>query len=638
MQDQLSVSPHLSHRKEIDGLRALAISGVLLFHFFPNTLPLGYLGVDLFFVISGFLITHLINKQLLANQFSFFNFYLKRIRRILPAMLAMLIATSVAAVFILLAPDLERYAQSQLATLGFFANIYFWRTGGYFSTSDELKPLLHMWSLGVEEQYYLFFPAILIFIFKIFRNYQLRLASLFIIILCSYSLNIYITNIGGSNPAFFLLPTRIWQFSIGSFFALHVPKLQTRNFSPDLISWIGLILIILNFIFPIPQLPSASLMVIGAGLILWNKLDSDSTFNRLLVTKPIQNLGLFSFSIYLLHWPILVFLKYIYVDHLPIYLLAFGLLATILLSYCSWKYIENPFRKIFSTKVVFIFIFIFYPILIGYSIFILSHKGLPNRDSSLANSIASAIDSNYRCPADSYRIYGASRSCLIGDTKELPFLGLLGNSHAQMYAPAVINLLKDRHQSGLIIPLNGCLPTIDLNISMECLKMAQMNYQTIIADTNLKTIIIAMTWYSDNLVDKLGNQISDSDFKLREKSIISLIYSLSKAEKDIYLVGPIAIPNFDLASIVSRELKFKNENTPTFIPREIFDKQFNSILSSLSAQLKHKLIAPHEIFCDQRVCNFADFHGSFFSDSTHLSFYGAQKVTNSFAPIFEAQR
>jgi peptidoglycan/LPS O-acetylase OafA/YrhL len=175
------------------------------------------LGVDLFFVISGYLITKLLQDQLLTNTFSYLLFYLKRIRRIFPALLVMLCITSIAAALVLNAPDLERYAKSQLATLSFVANIYFWRTGGYFSTTNELKPLLHMWSLGVEEQFYLFFPLVLAITLKQFKTTYGRLAIIALISACSYLVNIYLTAIGGANPVFFLLPTRIWQFGFGCF-------------------------------------------------------------------------------------------------------------------------------------------------------------------------------------------------------------------------------------------------------------------------------------------------------------------------------------------------------------------------------------------------------------------------------------
>ena len=157
-----------SRRIDIDVLRAISVISVIVFHLDKSFFPLGYLGVDIFFVISGYLITKIIIRELDNKQFSFRNFYLRRIRRILPALLIVLFTTLLVAFSILLTSDFKVFTESLLASLGFFPNIYFWITGGYFGSNDELKPLLHLWSLGVEEQFYLFFPIVFLFIFKNF--------------------------------------------------------------------------------------------------------------------------------------------------------------------------------------------------------------------------------------------------------------------------------------------------------------------------------------------------------------------------------------------------------------------------------------------------------------------------------------
>ena len=261
--------------------------------------------------------------------------------------------------------------------------------------------------------------------------------------------------------------------------------------------------------------------------------------------------------------------------------------------------------------------------------------GFPNRDSKLTNAISAAVDSNYRCPPSSYRLYGASRACLIGESGVTPTIALLGNSHAQMYAPALNKQLINNHQAGLIIPLNGCLPTLDFNISLDCLKMAKANYETLTKDRSIEKVVIAMTWYSDELMDDQGVAISDTQFSYRKKSVLLLIDGLTKAGKTVYLVGPIAIPNFDFASLASRNLKFGEGQIPFSTPRDIFDAKFGLLISDLSINLKNRFISPHELLCEQYQCNFADAEGAYFSDSNHLSSYGVEKVQDLFKPIFE---
>lgn len=624
-----------NHRSDIDALRALAVLAVIGFHFFPSVFPYGFLGVDLFFVISGYLITKLLQDQLLTNTFSYLLFYLKRIRRIFPALLVMLCITSIAAAFVLTAPDLERYAKSQLATLSFVANIYFWRTGGYFSTTDELKPLLHMWSLGVEEQFYLFFPLVLAITLKLFKTTYGRLAIIALISACSYLVNIYLTSIGGANPVFFLLPTRIWQFGFGCFFAV-MPLIELKRYriNSTIVFSFALLLIGANLVAPTTAIPSATFLSLGAGLILWNGLNQQSTLSQICSAKPIQIIGLSSFSLYLWHWPILVFLKYIYIDELSTVVLLAALIFTFAISYLSWTYIENPFRRANSIKSLLLFVASIYLILASFALLAIASAGYPGRDSNLINSISSAIDSNYRCPPSSYRLYGASRSCLIGDAVTKPSIALLGNSHAQMYAPAIEQSLAKNKLAGLIIPLNGCLPTVDINISQDCLKMATVNYEALKNDGSIKTVVIAMTWYTDNLVDGDDKAIVDANFSYREKSILSLMHDLSKAGKSVYLVAPIAIPNFDFASQASRALKFNKDGIPFSIPRAEFDKKYGPLIASLSNKLGANLIKPHEVFCDKNECFFADSEGAYFSDSNHISSYGAKKIHKEFDPIF----
>jgi len=323
----------LNYRREIDGLRALAIVPVIVFHFFPSKFPLGYLGVDLFFVISGYLITRIMIDKHETKTFSFRDFYVRRARRILPATLSVLIVTSLFSIGLLSSTDLLRYTESLVATLSFVANIYFWRTGGYFGTNDELKPLLNMWSLGVEEQFYLIFPIVLFAIFRVIRKRQFQLLAIACLAVSSFVLNTYMLSIGWSNPAFFLLPTRIWQFAVGAYIALRASDGADKIRSTGIFAVLGILLISANYYSISTALPSSTLMTIGIGLILWWGVPANTLVGRFLTLKPIVFLGLISFSLYLWHWPILVFIRYFYIETPPISILIFGLLSTLVLSY-----------------------------------------------------------------------------------------------------------------------------------------------------------------------------------------------------------------------------------------------------------------------------------------------------------------
>jgi peptidoglycan/LPS O-acetylase OafA/YrhL len=205
----------MRYRSEIDGLRAIAVSLVLIFHFFPTFAPNGFIGVDLFFVISGYVITSQIYRQMRDDDFSFRAFFLRRIRRILPLVFTVVTATMIAGYFILLPSDFEQFTASAVAVSTFWSNIFFWRDGGYFGSADKLKPLLHMWSLSVEEQFYILLPPFLWLLFKLGRGGQLAiLCGVGVMTALSFVLYAGLHAIGGATPAFFLTPSRIWQAEI----------------------------------------------------------------------------------------------------------------------------------------------------------------------------------------------------------------------------------------------------------------------------------------------------------------------------------------------------------------------------------------------------------------------------------------
>ena len=337
----------MKYRAEIDGLRALAVFPVILFHAGFEWFSGGFVGVDVFFVISGYLITTIIISEMAEEKFSFVNFYERRARRILPA-LFFVMAICLPFAWLWLSPsDLKDFGQSLVAVSTFSSNILFWREGGYFNTASELKPLLHTWSLAVEEQYYILFPIFLMLTWRLGIKWILILLSIV------FFVSLGIAQWGAYNKpsaTFLLLPTRGWELLVGVFAAFYLKyntHLKSHSFNQAL-SLLGIGMIVYSIIAfdettPIPSL-YALIPTIGTGLLILCAVPK--TFaHRLLSLKYIVGIGLVSYSAYLWHQPILAFARYKYVDFLSTPVLLCLCALSILSAWFSWRFIEKPIRN-----------------------------------------------------------------------------------------------------------------------------------------------------------------------------------------------------------------------------------------------------------------------------------------------------
>jgi peptidoglycan/LPS O-acetylase OafA/YrhL len=337
----------MNYRREIDGLRALAILPVILFHAGFELFSGGFVGVDVFLVISGYLITTIILAELEQEKFSIVNFYDRRARRILPALfLVMLVCIPFA--WVLLTPaDLNSFAKSLIAVLLFVSNIFFWRDGGYFETAAELKPLLHTWSLAVEEQFYFLFPLLLMFLGKLGKRWIL--ATLIFVFLASFTLAQWGAD-AKPDASFYLLPTRGWELLIGSFAAFYLSRVNRKELSKglsDVLGWLGVTLILFAvFAFskatPFPSL-YALVPTLGSVLIILFATQQ-TTVGKFVGNNLFVGVGLISYSAYLWHQPVLAFARH-WSKGLDQLLTLLIVTLVFLISYFSWRFIEQPFRS-----------------------------------------------------------------------------------------------------------------------------------------------------------------------------------------------------------------------------------------------------------------------------------------------------
>ena len=341
----------MEYRKEIDGLRALAVLPVLLFHAGFEFFSGGFVGVDVFFVISGYLITTIIISELANNKFSIVSFYERRARRILPALFFVMLVTIPFAWIILTPSDLKDFGQSLFAVSIFSSNISFWIESDYFDTAAELKPLLHTWSLAVEEQFYILFPLFLVLLWRFGTRFLLigMLVIFFISLFTAHWSSVYSLNTKMITGSFFLLHTRAWELLIGSFCAFYLAyfKPPSEKSLNQFLSVIGFFMIVYSIIIfnkntPFPS-TYALIPTIGTALLILFA-QPGSYLNKFLGFKYFVGIGLISYSVYLWHQPILAFARNISNGELSSSILISLLFTSILLGWFSWKFVEKPFR------------------------------------------------------------------------------------------------------------------------------------------------------------------------------------------------------------------------------------------------------------------------------------------------------
>ena len=618
----------LKYRTEIDGLRALAIISVVIYHFFPLIMPSGFLGVDIFFVISGYLITnHFISLQKKNATNSLRIFYSRRIKRLFPALFVFFTITTLVLTNIFLNSDINKYASSLVAAKTFWSNFYFWRDGGYFGTSDQLKPLLHIWSLSVEEQFYILYPTFILISIWIKKKLEIPISYLvFILTILSFILWVYLHHIGGANPAFFLLPTRAWQFGLGGFLVfVNFNSNNSKSSATNIILIISVLALFFGLIVNTDEIIQTIMVSLGATFFIYSSFKSKAPLLWIFQNIFTVWIGRISYSIYLYHWPIAVILVYYFIDTPPFFTSVIGIVLSIILGYLSYKYIETPFRRHFTLANSILLILICTLISLGAIKF--AHQ---DKSENFVEKWSVTNGSNYRCPVSSYYLYGtSSRACVIEEgLKSKPTIAIFGNSHAQMYAPLIAEAIKNKGYRGILIPMSGCLPTVKINRAVDCIDIANSALTTILNDKDIKHVFLSMTWYRDNYTNISGELFSADELV---GAIIDTINQLKISGKSVSVMSPIAIPNFPIASELPRKFKFNHLSLldikeKTYIDRKIFDSKFNNINNELKRYLGNNYIEVFDDLCDSNHCYFAKDEVMYFADSDHLSQYSLKSL------------
>ncbi|WP_051309799.1 acyltransferase family protein [Desulfogranum japonicum] len=634
----------MKYRVEIDGLRAISVISVVLFHFGLSTFSGGYVGVDIFFVISGYLITSIILKEIHQDSFSLANFYVRRARRILPVLFFMLLVSSLISIIVLLPNDLYSFCKSLLSVNIYASNFYFWRESGYWAVANDLKPLLHTWSLAVEEQYYIFFPLFLL----ICKRLKLQYIFIFLIIILLSSLGLSQWGAYAKPSAnFYLLPTRAWELAIGACltlvqynFPIQLKNSKFTKYFSDIVSLVGLVFISYSiFLFdeetPFPSC-WALLPTLGASLVILFS-SRETIIGRVLGNKILVSIGLISYSLYLWHQPVLaLYRSYFFLGmHWYHYLTLF--IIIIILSYISYYFVEKPFRdkNNFSDKQIvyfctsFTLVFILFAIVgiytEGFSLYSSKRHQIftEYQSSSMSNSgLSLKCDGNFPAPKECW-------------TDPNPEVLVWGDSFAMHLVPAL--LASDPNIRLVQMTKSACGPFFDIApVSVkfpadQCLSFNHRVKSWLSDNRSVKYVIMSSPFEEylskgAELLDSHGNKFTSS----REIIYTELMATLTEIKllgAIPVLVSPTPGNGLDLGRCVARAKYFYDDSSIcNFDPASLMDYRQTIFSIMDEIELSNRVIRLDKLLCDAQQCHALLDDTPIYRDRGHLSHEGARLI------------
>lgn len=655
----------LKFRSEIQGIRALAVIPVVLFHAGFTLFEGGFVGVDIFFVISGYLITSILVNDLTKNQFSLMLFLNKRIARLLPTLSFMIIFTLPFAWFFLLSDEMDDFLKSLISSIFFVSNIYFWnKSKGYFNDIAIEEPMLHTWSLAIEGQFYLLFPIFL------FMFWQMKEKKLILLILILAFLSFILCEWGWRNHPngnFYLAPTRAWEFLIGSLTAFYVKKNGYK--SNHILSAIGLVAILVSIFFYDQSTPFPSsytlLPTIGTVLLIIFA-DKNTLVSKVLNLKILLFIGLISYSIYIWHQPILAFARLKLNSDLTTDLKIILCMLSIIVGWISWKFVENPFRFNIKNKKninlvkflgcgVLIIIFFCIPgiYLDGYKfrvskdIIKLSDVGLQEPKLSIDCQLHTNNNFNHPIPNCSKFLKKKNNILIIGD------------SHASYIAPEIQEILYLNDLGSYAVTYGGCPPIPglsrkdfwnDIN-NHFCEKFIDTLFSKV-ENLNVKTIVLIARWslyvhgkrfnnyeggretgkpifvdtnYSKNILSEMNSV--DRMARVLSKYKQGILKYLN--DYNVIFVEPIPEVGWNVPRFVSRELLNGNKIKDLSTSLDVYLSRNKKILDIVNEIKNPKFLSikSKDLFCSKhkRRCYLGDTN-IFYMDDDHLSYYGSKKL------------
>lgn len=639
----------IKYRREIDGLRALAVIPVIFFHAGFEFFSGGYVGVDVFFVISGYLITSILISDLAAGKFSVIGFYDRRARRILPALFCVMLASIPFAWMWLSPADMKDFTQSVVAVSLFSSNFLFWQEIGYFETAAELKPLLHTWSLAVEEQFYVFFPLLLLLLWRFGRT--VLIAVLVIIGIVSLALAHW-GSTHSPSATFFLLHTRAWELMIGAWIAFYhaspahkavtaVPFSARRLAWYQALSMTGLVMIACACLAfdestPFPSL-YALLPTVGTGLVILFA-QPGTWAERILGSRILVGIGLISYSAYLWHQPLFAFARHATLAQpsTSVYLVLIA--ATFILAYATWRFVENPFRnrqlisrrKIFALASAFSVATISFGVAGNVTTGFFKTRVTAHQQQVLATVAASPMRNKCHMYEGSY----------IEPENACEYMGgridtaVVGDSHAVEIAYAIAEVLAPYGRGVKHFSASGCPPIYGRpDPALPCSQWIHEVVDYIIHNPDIKHVVVSYRIHSalfgahEKTYPELPNKVSDKDRAAVWSSYVGMMNAFKAAGKNVVLVLQAPEISAPVSALIMQRYGLRADLGG--VERSWWNARSAYVRSRLRRFKGVAVVDPADYFCDSTTCYAVRDNHALYFDDDHMSLWGAQIVART---------
>jgi peptidoglycan/LPS O-acetylase OafA/YrhL len=643
----------VKYRPDVDGLRAVAVLPVVFYHAgFPGPSG-GFVGVDVFFVISGFLITSIVAGEINEGRFSLLSFYEKRARRILPALTVVVLASFIVGYFLLMPSEMKDLGQSAFATSIFLSNVYFDLKLNYFAPAAEFAPLLHTWSLAVEEQFYLFFPPLLMAVF--FWRHVKPFWIVAGLSLVSFLAAIVVLPLA-PDWVFYQLPFRAWELGAGAMLALASLKPPKNRLVRESLAVVGLtaILIPVFLLDTTVSFPGVNALppVLGAAILIWiGAAGGGSSVSALLSHQVFVRIGLISYSLYLWHWPILAFLR-IALDTtvLPLVVATLAVVASIIIAWLSYIFVETPFRvrasNGFGRPTIFAISALSLFAIAGIGASLHFGNGLPSRLPSSVIAMAAYADDGNPLREECFGRRPSEGLCEIGapnGERELSEFLFWGDSHALAFMPGLDSAARLVGQTGVFAGQGACPPILHIervSTGRACTDFNQSVVTWLEDRMDIPVVVLGARWTlsvegtryrgeagSEVDLEWIGNPASRPSYfdnaALVEAGLNATVERLANAGRRVILLGPVPEIGRNVPFAAARQVMF-DWRTPASLMREDYQaragrtEQILMRVANLNEGVRY--IPLSDLFCDTHSCRTLSADGQpLYRDDDHIN-------------------